>query len=185
MKKSSDMAGSKAVNVASFFSGCGGFDLGFEKAGFNMAIASDFWEPAANTFRLNFPNTEFIFEDIKNLTKTKLLKVLKNKNINKIHVIIGGPPCQCFTRLNNNNLRKDDERNQLFRDYIKMINFLKPDFVVMENVADLRFRKKVQDLLDKGKAKTGRDYFIVAMVFQHGFTLSSSKKAIKYAKKGI
>jgi len=46
-------------------------------------------------------------------------------------------------------------------------------------------RKKVQDLLDKGKAKTGRDYFIVAMVFQHGFTLSSSKKAIKYAKKAF
>jgi DNA (cytosine-5)-methyltransferase 1 len=133
------------LNVVSFFSGCGGFDLGFEKAGFNIVLANDFWEPAANTFRCNFPNTEFILEDIRNLNKEKLLGILKEKDIRKIHVVIGGPPCQCFTRLNNNNLRRDDERNQLFRNYIKMIEFLNPDFVVMENVADLLLRKDTKD----------------------------------------
>jgi len=136
---------SETLNVVSFFSGCGGLDLGFERAGFNIVLANDFWEPAANTFKHNFPNTEFIFEDIKNLTKKKLLETLKKKNINKIHVVIGGPPCQCFTRLNNNNLRRDDERNQLFRDYLRMIKFLKPDFVVMENVADLLLRRDTKN----------------------------------------
>ncbi len=136
---------SKTLNVVSFFSGCGGFDLGFERAGFNVVLASDFWEPAANTFKYNFPHTEFIFDDIKNLTKEKILETLRKKNINKIHVVIGGPPCQCFTRLNNNNLRRDDERNQLFRNYLKMIDFLKPDFVVMENVADLLSRKDMRN----------------------------------------
>lgn len=136
---------SKTLNVASFFSGCGGFDLGFEKAGFNVVLASDFWEHAAKTYQANFPNTEFILDNIKNINKEKLLESLKKKNISKIHVVIGGPPCQCFTRLNNNNLRKDDERNQLFREYLKMIDFLRPDFVVMENVADLLIRKDKKD----------------------------------------
>ena len=135
----------KTLNVASFFSGCGGFDLGFEKAGFNVVLASDIWEPAANTFKHNFPNTEFIVGDIKDLDREKILGILKRKNIEKINVVIGGPPCQCFTRLNNNNLRRDDERNQLFRDYLRMIDFLRPDFVVMENVADLLMRKDTQN----------------------------------------
>lgn len=136
---------SKTLNVASFFSGCGGFDLGFEEAGFNIAMASDFWEPAANTFKRNFPNTEFILDDIKNLDKYRLRDILRRKNIEKIHVVIGGPPCQCFTRLNNNNRRRDDERNQLFRQYLRMIDILQPDFVVMENVADLLVRTDMDD----------------------------------------
>jgi len=135
----------KTLTAASFFSGCGGLDLGFEKAGFNVVLASDFWKAAADTYQYNFPQTEFILDDIKNLSKEKLLAVLKKKNINKINVVIGGPPCQCFTRLNNNKLRKDDERNQLFRDYLRMIDFLQPDFVVMENVADLLLRKDTEN----------------------------------------
>ena len=51
--------------VASFFSGCGGFDLGFEKAGYKVVIASDNWSPARDTYKLNFPETNFLFEDIK------------------------------------------------------------------------------------------------------------------------
>ena len=133
------------LNVASFFSGCGGFDLGFEKAGFNVVLASDFWKPAAETFKKNFPNAEFLLEDIKKLEKKTILDILKKKKVDKIHVVIGGPPCQCFTRLNNNNLRRDDERNQLFREYLKVIEFLQPDFVVMENVADLLVRKDMHD----------------------------------------
>lgn len=135
----------KDLNVVSFFSGCGGFDLGFENAGFNVVLASDFWGPAAKTFKNNFPNTEFIQDDIKNLNKGMLLDILKRKNISKVHVVIGGPPCQCFTRLNNNNLRRDDERNQLFREYLRIIGFLQPDFVVMENVADLLVRTDTKD----------------------------------------
>ena len=135
----------KGLNVVSFFSGCGGFDLGFEKAGFNIALASDFWQPAAETFKANFPDTEFLLEDIKNLKKERLMRILQQKGVKTVQVVIGGPPCQCFTRLNNNNLKRDDQRNQLFKEYIKMIEALNPEFVVMENVADLLFRKDMHD----------------------------------------
>ena len=48
-----------------------------------------------------------------------------------------------------------------------------------------RLRKKVDGLIRKGKAKDGRDYFLAAMIFQHGFTITSSKKAIRLAKKAV
>ncbi len=131
----------EVLNVASFFSGAGGFDLGFEKAGYNIVFGNDNWEKAAETFRKNFPESYFIEGDIENITKESLKKILKERGVKKIDIVIGGPPCQCFTRLNNNKLRKDDERNQLFREYVRVIKILSPDFVVMENVADLLARK--------------------------------------------
>ncbi len=159
----------KETNVASFFSGCGGLDLGFKKAGYNIVLASDFWEAAAETYKLNNPETEFILEDIRKINKNMLRSALKRKGIKKIHVLLGGPPCQCFTRLNNNNLRKDDERNQLFKHYIRMVNILKPDFVVMENVADLLVRKDekrryFKDLICKEFEKSG--YQVKYKVFE-------------------
>ena len=99
------------LNAASFFSGAGGFDLGFKKAGFNIVFGNDNWKGAAKTFRKNFPESYFIENDIKNIDKKMLDHILKEKRIKKIDVVIGGPPCQCFTRLNNNNLKKDDKRN--------------------------------------------------------------------------
>jgi len=163
------MAKPVKINVASFFSGCGGLDLGFKKAGYNIVLASDFWEASAETYKLNNPETEFILEDIRKINKNMLSSALKRKGIKKIHVLLGGPPCQCFTRLNNNNLRKDDERNQLFKHYIRMVNILKPDFVVMENVADLLVRKDekgryFKDLICKEFEKL--DYQVKYKVFE-------------------
>lgn len=132
------------LTVASFFSGAGGFDLGFQKAGFNIVMANDIWKDAARTFINNHPDVHFIEDDIKNITFKTIKRILKERNIEKIDVLIGGPPCQCFTRLNNNNLRKDDERNQLFRDYMRMVRILKPPVVVMENVADLLVRQNTK-----------------------------------------
>ena len=132
---------SVSPTVASFFSGAGGLDLGFKKAGFKTVMANDNWKPAAKTFVKNFPDAVFIENDIRDVKPSVLKKALKKSKVKKIDVVIGGPPCQCFTRLNNNNLRKDDERNQLFRDYIRIIRYLRPSFVVMENVADLLVRK--------------------------------------------
>ncbi len=82
------------LNVMSFFSGCGGFDLGFKKAGYNIILANDFWEPAVHSYKINFPETELLQKDIKNIKKEELLSILKKKNVKKIDVVIGGPPCR-------------------------------------------------------------------------------------------
>jgi DNA (cytosine-5)-methyltransferase 1 len=148
-------------NVVSFFSGCGGFDLGFKKAGYRIVLANDVWPSAAKTYLLNFPRTKLLLRDIRQIEQSMLDHILKAKKVENVQVIIGGPPCQCFTRMNNNNPHKiNDERAQLFKSYIKMVNVVKPDFVVMENVPDLLIRTNgdgcfYQDLIANEFAKAG------------------------------
>ena len=137
------------MKVVSFFSGCGGLDLGFKQAGFDIVMANDNWLDAYNSYKMNFPETDFIYKDIREITEKEILTILKKQKVNKIDVVIGGPPCQCFTRLNNNNLKANDKRNILFKEYIKKIRILNPDFVVMENVADLLVRKNEKGVFFK------------------------------------
>jgi len=146
--------------VVSFFSGCGGLDLGFRKAGFKIVLANDNCRYAADTYTANHKNVEFVTDDIRNLTAKKLKKILREKGVTKIDVVIGGPPCECFTRLNNNNLKTDDERNKLFKDYLRLVEALKPQIVLMENVPDMLVRKDhegncFKDLIYEGFEKMG------------------------------
>jgi len=130
-------------SVASFFSGAGGFDKGFERKGFDVVIANDIWHDACQTFKLNHPNTIIFEKDISELSKQDIKKAMDSKRISKIDIVTGGPPCQCFTRLNNEFLikNKEDSRRELFKEYIKKIRLLKPKLIFMENVRDLISRK--------------------------------------------
>lgn len=134
---------SPELNVASFFSGAGGLDEGFRKKGFNIVFANDCWSDACRTFRENHPNTEIIEKKIEDISGRKIRKILKQKKVNKISVVIGGPPCQGFSRLNNEFLikTKKDPRRDLFKEYVKKVKVLKPKLVFMENVPDLTARK--------------------------------------------
>ncbi|MCK4967928.1 MAG: DNA cytosine methyltransferase, partial [Candidatus Aenigmarchaeota archaeon] len=97
------MTDKNKYTVASFFSGCGGFDYGFHKNRFEILFGNDFWKPAAESFVANYPNIPFFEKKIQDITKNELTKIVKNK---KVDILIGGPPCQCFTRLNNRHLIK-------------------------------------------------------------------------------
>lgn len=158
------MSKTRSPTVFSFFSGAGGLDEGFKQAGYKVVLANDVWEDAAKTFTLNHPNTIFVEDDISNLSEDFLLSVLEEQGVDQVDVMIGGPPCQCFTRLNNNNLRKDDKRNQLFREYVRVMRILQPRFVVMENVPDMLVRenKKGQDFQTLIKRTFNRSGYRVA-----------------------
>jgi DNA-methyltransferase (dcm) len=118
------------------FCGCGGFDLGFEQAGFNVALASDNWEPAVETYRENF-DTPVLNEDASELSTEELLEEINTD----IDVVIGGPPCQGFSQLNNRELEhsgfEKDERNTLFEDFLRLAAACDPEYIVMENVRAL------------------------------------------------
>lgn len=135
------------LNAAGFFVGCGGLDLGFEKAGFNVVLANDNWGPAANTYRKNFEDTQFLQEDIREIGESEIESALSKQGLSKddIDVVIGGPPCQGFSRLNNENIELDemekDERNTLFQEFLRVVDIIQPDMVLMENVRDLINRK--------------------------------------------
>lgn len=138
---------SSDLKAAGFFVGCGGLDLGFEKAGFDVAIANDKWEPATKTYKKNFEDTEFLDEDIREIGEEELKEALSKRGLTKddVDVVIGGPPCQGFSRLNNEQIELDemekDDRNTLFQEFLRMVDILEPDMVLMENVRDLINRK--------------------------------------------
>lgn len=134
--------------VASFFSGCGGFDEGFKKKGFKIVFANDVWKDACESFRMNHKNAKVFEKDIHDLTEEDIKSAMKEANVDSISVAIGGPPCQCFTRLNNEFLlkKKKDARRELFKEYINKIKIINPKLVFMENVKDLLVRQN-----DKGQ----------------------------------
>lgn len=111
-----------------------GLGTGFSKAGFNIVSANDVWEPAARTYMANHPNTKFIIKDIAQINGNTLLDGTGYKK-EDIDVIIGGPPCQGFSTLGKRFI--DDPRNKLFKEYVRIVNDIKPKFFVMENVAGI------------------------------------------------
>lgn len=129
--------------VASFFSGCGGMDIGFDQAGFDVVLASDYWGPAAETYRHNFSDTRFLETDVRELEPSDLRAEISEEGYDPgdIDIVIGGPPCQGFSRLNNEQIKLDamekDERNTLFEEFLRVVKILDPELVLMENVRDL------------------------------------------------
>lgn len=114
------------MNLVSLFTGAGGLDLGFKKAGFRTILANEFDKSICPTFRRNFPEVNLVEGDIRNISFPEIVK-------EKIDGIIGGPPCQSWSEAGS--LRGiEDARGQLFYEYIRALKELKPRFFVAENV---------------------------------------------------
>lgn len=124
----------KQYNCIELFAGSGGLGTGFSNAGFNIISANDIWEIAGKTYVANHPNVKYIVKDIEQLTGDELLEKTGYTK-NDVDVIIGGPPCQGFSTLGKRFI--DDPRNKLFKEYVRIVNDIKPKFFVMENVSGI------------------------------------------------
>lgn len=116
------------------FSGCGGFSVGFEQAGFNTEISIDIHPQSIETIKKNHRNTNAILGDIRKIDPKDLKNLLDPSS--KFKVITAGVPCQGFS-LSNRKRNKSDERNFLFLEFIRFAKFLQPDAVILENVSGL------------------------------------------------
>lgn len=129
------------MNIISLFSGAGGLDLGFSKAGFRTIVANEWDKKITPTFRTNFPNVELIEGDIRKIDSTKFP--------DDIVGIIGGPPCQSWSEAGS--LKGiEDKRGQLFYEYIRIIRDKQPLFFVAENVSGMlagRHRAAVKEFI--------------------------------------
>lgn len=120
------------MNIISLFSGCGGLDLGFKKAGFNIPVANEFDSTIYETFKINHPSTHLIEGDVRKITKNDIIKFVEGD----VDGIIGGPPCQSWSEAGS--LKGiEDERGQLFFDYIRILKEFKPKFFLAENVSGM------------------------------------------------
>lgn len=133
------------MNIISLFSGCGGLDLGFEKAGFNIPVANEFDKTIWATFKANHPKTHLIEGDVRKVQKKDIEEFLDGE----VDGIIGGPPCQSWSEAGA--LRGiNDERGQLFFDYIRILKEFQPKFFLAENVSGMlanRHSEAVQNIL--------------------------------------
>ena len=120
-------------NTVDLFSGAGGFTEGFKKASnFRCLLAVDIDLQAVATFRHNHPDINAVCADISNLTEDHLIHLTNGK---KIDVVVGGPPCQGFSLAGRR--LPDDPKNQLFKEYVRVVNILKPEVIIFENVVGL------------------------------------------------
>lgn len=133
------------MNVISLFSGCGGLDLGFEKAGFSVPVANEFDHTIYETFKINHPNTHLIEGDVRQVTKKDIVPYISGE----VDGIIGGPPCQSWSEAGSLRGIKD-ARGQLFYDYIRILKEFNPKFFLAENVSGMlanRHSEAVQNIL--------------------------------------
>lgn len=133
------------MKIISLFSGCGGLDLGFERAGFEIPVANEYDKTIWETFKINHPNTHLIEGDVRNINKEDIAPFINGE----VDGIIGGPPCQSWSEAGA--LRGiEDARGQLFFDYIRILKEFKPKFFLAENVSGMlanRHSEAVQNIL--------------------------------------
>lgn len=109
------------------FSGAGGMSLGAIMAGIEIEVAVEKDIYAAQTFEHNHPETQVICDDVQNFG----VDHLQNRNI---FVLFGGPPCQGFSTSNTKTRNTENENNNLFNEYIRLISEIRPKWFVFENV---------------------------------------------------
>lgn len=164
------------MNIISLFSGCGGLDLGFERAGFDIPVANEFDKTIWATFKANHPKTHLIERDVRQITKEDILPYLPGE----VDGIIGGPPCQSWSEAGT--LKGiDDARGQLFFDYIRILKEFQPKFFLAENVSGMltdRHSEAVKNILNLFE-KAGYDVSLT-LVNAKNYGVAEERKRVFY-----
>ena len=131
------------MNISSFFTGAGGLDLGFKKAGAQILYANEFDKKIWSTFELNFTKRSNTYLDKRSITEVDVSEVPDCDGI------IGGPPCQSWSEAGALRGIKD-KRGQLFFDFIRILEAKQPLFFLAENVSGMlagRHKKALKNII--------------------------------------
>ncbi len=126
------------MNAIDLFSGAGGLTIALQNTGYNVLMANEINERFAETHHYNFPEIPLLAKDIKDLSLEDIQEAIKGEQID---LVVGGPPCQGFSVFGKRRFintqgydPKQDPRNFLVYEYIRIMKLLKPKFFFMENV---------------------------------------------------
>lgn len=135
------------------FSGAGGLSEGLRQAGFDTKVAVEIVDDAVQAFKLNHTTTDVIKQDIREIQAEEIRAKLNGK---PLHLLAGCPPCQGFSSIRRLNKRrsKNDDRNALVLEYLRLVKELRPLTIMMENVPGLKdyylFKKVVVEIKKLG-----------------------------------
>ena len=121
------------ISGLSLFSGAGGMDVGFKRAGVNIVAANELEKNAALTFSENHPDTQMLEGDISSLMK-------EMSSFKGVDLVFGGPPCQGFSVAGKMN--PNDERSKLIWKFLDVVSMVDPEIFIMENVKSLATLEK-------------------------------------------
>ena len=157
------------MNIVSLFSGCGGLDLGFTNAGFNVSWANEYDKDIWGTYEINHPQTYLDRRD---------LRQIESNDIPDCIGIIGGPPCQSWSEAGSGR-GINDSRGQLFYDYIRILKEKQPLFFLAENVSGILADKHTNAFTNILYQMKDAGYDIAyALLNSKGFNVPQDRKRV-------
>lgn len=143
------------LTAIDLFAGCGGLTQGLRDAGFRVLGAVEYEKKAAETYKLNHPQTHLWIDDIRNVKARSVSRKLRLRK-GQLDLLAGCPPCQGFSTMRTLNGGRSvrDKRNDLVSEFLRFVEALRPRAVMMENVPGLsknrRFRVFCRRLAELG-----------------------------------
>lgn len=153
------------MRVVDVFCGCGGLSLGLQNAGFEVISGFDNWAKAVNVYNENFDHTCFL-QDLSNRKET--VKLISSLNHD---MIVGGPPCQDFSSAGKRDITLG--RADLTYDYAYLINIIKPNWFIMENVDRVRKSHILHEIIEDFK-KSG--YGLTSVILDASYCNTPQKR---------
>ncbi|ARN92150.1 DNA (cytosine-5-)-methyltransferase [Levilactobacillus brevis] len=164
------------------FSGCGGLTIGLKQSDIQVKHAIEINTQIASIYSKNNPEVNMINKDI---TQVDLSQFDDFKQLDGVKIVAGCPPCQGFSSVNTRNRKNNfsDERNTLILDFYNIIDYINPDFILLENVPQLRKYEKFDIFLNKIKLKGYTYDFKILKVNNFGVP-QKRKRLVLMAYKG-
>ena len=125
----------KSLKMIDLFSGAGGLSEGLRQAGFHSLYANEIMKTHSETYALNHPDTIVDQRDIR-IVDAEKIRLQLNLEKGELDLVAGGPPCQGFS-INAPSRSSEDERNHLFKEFIRFVDEFEPRAVLIENVPGL------------------------------------------------
>lgn len=155
------------LSAIDLFCGAGGLSQGLSDAGFTVIAAADHDPDVCATHRLNFPMTRLVEGDL--TAPANHAAIIEACAGRRLDLLAGGPPCQAFSQIHNHDRLLEDPRNRLYREFVRLLDELRPRALVVENVPGMNqlaggaVRRQIERDLS-----LGGDYVVTSGVLDAG-----------------